>query len=329
MSSLPYLKRVADQPAATYLDRAIANLRDALREHPEDELHLKQQILIYLHVQEKEDETIELASELIEMDVDKIYVFDCFFILARMYAKKNDSIKTIEYYRKAIAANPASDEPIIELASFYETQLDYDAAIAVYDYLNNESFSDIKKDMYRYKGLCYYNKKEYEKALECFQASLEIYGDDEGEELNTNIGACFFNMKNFTEAFSRFRKSLKMNPQSAEAHYGLGLCYQHTNDSYRAMHHYFEAIKLKPDYTDAYNNIAAVTINQEGDYKTGIEMLKKAINNCSDKQSMIMVYMNLSRVYNKLHEFTLADYYKAEYMKSLGFDFLFEEEDDD
>jgi len=331
MSFLPYLKSVADEPAATYIERRIDNLRNALREHPEDELHLKQQILLYSQVDEKEDEdeVIGLALELIAIDVDKIYACDCFSILARMYAKKDETTKAIECYRKAIAADPECDETIMELAALYENEFDYDAAIAVYDYLDNECFDDMKECMYRYKGVCYYNKREYEKALACFQTSLEINSDDTDGTLSENIGACFLNMQHFTEAFSWFRKSLERNPQSADAHYGLGLCYQHTDDGYRAMHHYFEAVKIKPDFTDAYNNMAAVTINQEGDYKTGIEMLKKAIDNCPDKKSLIGVFLNLTRVYNRLREFTLADYYKAEYIKSVGFDVSFDDDDDD
>lgn len=329
MTFLPYLTSVADQPAETYIERSIANLRNALHEHPEDELHLKQQILIYAQIKENEDEVIGLALELIAMDVDKIYAGDCFLILGRMYAKKNETKEAIEYYRKAIAADPKHEEAILELATLYENKFDYDAALAVYDYLDKECFADIRESMYHYKGVCYYRKKEYEKALECFQTSLEMSSDDVDEELTENIGACFLNMKNYTEAFSWFRKSLEINPQSADAHYGLGLCYQQTNDSYRAMHHYFEAVKIRPDFTDAYNNIAAVTINQEGDYKAGIEMLKKAIDTCTDKKSLTIVYLNLTHVYKRLREFTLADYYKAEYMKSLGFDVSFEEDDDD
>jgi tetratricopeptide (TPR) repeat protein len=329
MSFPPYLKSIADHPAETYYERYIANLRDALREHPEDELHLKQQILLLSHVNGKEDEVIDLALELIALDVDKIYACDCFLILARMYANKKETTEAIEYFRKAIAADPEDDTAIMELATLYENQFDYDTAIAVYDFLDKKCFDDLKGDMYRYKGVCYYNKKEYEKSLECFKMSLEIDPDDKTETLIDNIGGCYFNMQNFTEAIAWFRKSLEKNPQSEVSHYGMGLCYQHTNDGYRAMHHYFEAVKIKPDYTDAYNNIAAVTINQEGDYKAGIEMLKKAIDSCPDKKSLTIVYLNLTRVYNKLREFTLADYYKAEYMKSVGFDFSFEEDDED
>ena len=327
MKHLPYLKMVAREPAETFLDRTIANIRDAILAHPEDEIHLRQQLLIYLHVHEKTDETIKLALDLMEMDVDKIYAFDCFLVLARMYARKNDSIQTIEYYQKAIATDPACYESIAELAAFYETQLNFDAAIAVYDYFDNGHFDDMTADTLCFKGICYYNKQEHEKALDCFQTALKIPDNNNEERLNLNIGGCYINLKNFTEASTHFGKALEINPQSAEAHYGLGLCYQHTDDGYRAMHHYFEAIKLNPNYREAYNNIAAITINQEGDYKTGIEMLKKTIETCPDQQATTLIYLNLSRAYKALCEFTLADYYKAEYMKSLGFDSSFGDED--
>ena len=136
-------------------------------------------------------------------------------------------------------------------------------------------------------------------------------------------------MNHFQEASSCFKKALEISPLSAVAHYGLGLCYQHTNDGYRALHHYFEALKLKPDYLEAYNNIAAVTVNEDGDFKAGVDMLKKAIDNCPDKNSLTIIYLNLYRVYSTLKEFALADYYHAEYMKSVGFDVFFEEEDDE
>lgn len=329
MNILPYRKSVADEPADTYVERNIAYLRDLLREHPEDELHLKQQILIFSHINEKEDDVIDLAFELMTIDVDKVYVCDCYFILARMYAKKKESKQAAEYYHKAIEADPEHDEAILELADLYESEFDYDAALDAYDYLDKPCFEDMKDSMYRYKGVCYYNKKEYEKALEYFQRSLETDSDDKTGTLFDDIGGCYFNMQNYTEAFGWFRKSLEKDPECAESHYGLGLCYQHTDDGYRALHHYFEAVKIKPDYINAYNNIAAITINQESDYKQGIAMLQKAIDNCEDTNSLTMVYLNLTRVYKRLCEFELADYYKAQYMKSLGFDVLFEDDDED
>jgi tetratricopeptide (TPR) repeat protein len=324
-----YIETVASRPATTYMEKAIANWCNELRENPKNELWAKQQILMCAHLDEDENVVIDLALEMMAMDVEKIYAADCFFVLGRMYAKKKETTKAIEYYQKTIESDPEHDMAIGELAAIYEDLSDYDAAIAVYNHLDTEFFTDMKEYMYRNKGLCYYEKKEYEKALECFQAALAINSDDELEMITDNIGGCYFSLENYPEAFNWFRKSLEQNPQNATAHYGMGLCYEHTGDSYRALYHYWEAIKIRPDYTDAYNNFAAVTINQEGDYKAGIEMLKKAIDNCKDKKETTIVYNNLYRAYTLLREFTLANYYQNEYMKSLGFDSIVDDDDDE
>ena len=94
------------------------------------------------------------------------------------------------------------------------------------------------------------------------------------------------------------------------------------------MHHYFEVIKIKPDYTNAYINIAAVTINKEGDIKKGIEMLNKALENNNDKESLSLIYQNLSRVYHRTYEYDLAEHYKKEFIKSVGLEGLFPEYND-
>jgi hypothetical protein len=87
-------------------------------------------------------------------------------------------------------------------------------------------------------------------------------------------------------------------------------------------------LALKSDFTNAYINIAAITINDEGDIKRGIEMLYKALENNNDKESLTLIYQNLPRVYNKIHEYDLAEYYKKEFIKSVGLKGLFPEYND-
>ena len=125
-----------------------------------------------------------------------------------------------------------------------------------------------------------------------------------------------------------FKKALEKNPKSSNAHYGMGLCYQYTDDPYCALHHYFAAIKIKPDFIEAYNNIAAITINVEGDIKQGIEILNKALENNKDKESRSLIYQNLSRVYHRTYQYDLAEHYKKEFIKSVGLEGLFPEYND-
>ena len=328
MNLSSYLNQISFEPKETYTERQLANLRKALEEHPEDKLQLQQQILI--HMQGKNaDEVISLAFELLQADEEKKYTDDAYLILARTYADKKDSNHAIEYYRKTIANNPCIEEAIIELAALYLKQSDSDAALSVYDYLDNDAIRDGKANMYRNKGTLYYNRKEWNKALDCYRRAHDLVAENPDSWLLESIGETYWQKKNYKESSVWFKKALEKDSQSWNAHYGLGLCYHHTDDAYRALHHYFEAIKIKPDFTNAYNIIAAITINDEGDIKKGIEMLKKALENNKNKKSLSQIYQNLSSVYNKIYEYDLADYYKTEFLKSVGLDFLFSENDEE
>jgi tetratricopeptide (TPR) repeat protein len=328
MRLLSYLNPVPDKPAETYIERQLANLQSALVEHPEDKVPLMHQILVYMFCKDP-DEIIRYAFELLEADVEMEYTDEIYFVLARAYTDKNDINQAIECYRKIIAIDPGSSEVIYDLAALYEKQKDIDAALSVYDYLDNEAINCGKEDMYRCKGTLYYNRKEWNKALDCYQRAYELSTNDTDGWIIESLGETYWQIKNYKESTIWFKKALEINPQSSNAHYGMGLCYQHTNDAYRALHHYFEAIKIKPDFTNAYNNIAAITINVEGDIKRGIEMLNKALENNKDKASLAQIYQNLSRVYNKIYEYDLAGYYQKEFLKSVGLDILLSENDED
>lgn len=328
MRMLPYLKLVPDKPAKTYINRQLAYLHTTLAEHPEDKVHIMHQILVYMFTKDP-DEIIRYAFELLEVDKEMEYSDEIYFAMARAYTDKNELNQAIECYRKIIAIDPASEEVIMNLAALYEKQKDIDAALSVYDYLDNEKIDGGKEDMYRFKGTLYYNRKEWNKALDCYQKAHELSTDSSDVWIIESLGETYWQMKNYKESSAWFKKSLEINPQSSNAHYGLGLCYQNTDDPYRAMHHYFEAIKIKPDFTEAYNNIATISINEEGDLKKGIEILNKALENNTNKESLTLIYQNLSRIYHRTCEYDLAEYYKKEFIKSVGLEGLFPEYNDE
>lgn len=329
MRELSYIQVIPDEPFDTYYDRKIAYFNNAILEHPEDKVHLMQQILIYM-LGKDPDEQISYAFELQKADVEMRFACDVYVILARAYTDKNDINQAIEYYRKAIAIDPTEDETIMDLAALYEKQKDYESAISVYDYLDNKDIEYGKENMYRNKGTIYYNRQEWDKALDCYQKAYDVSIDDLDVGTLESLAETYWQMGNYSESIAWFNQALEKDPQSWNAHYGMGLCYERIDDSYRALHHYFEAIRIKPDCTNAYNNIAAVTINKEGDIKGGIEMLNKALENNTDKESLTLIYQNLSRVYHAIYEYDLAKHYKAEFLKSVGLEcFISEEEDFD
>ena len=329
MKFMTYLNQISLEPAETYLERQLANLHSALVEHPEDKVLIMHQILVHM-IEKDPDEIISYAFEVLKEDKEMEYTVEIYLSLARAYIDKNDVNKAIEYYRKIIAIEPDCDEVIMDLGDLYTKQKDIDAALSVYDYLDNDAIDGGKENMYRYKGTLYYNRKEWDKALDCYQKAYELSTNDSDGWIFENLGVTYWQMNNYKESSNWFKKALEINPQSANAHFGMGVCYHYTDDPYRALHHYFAAIKIKPDFTKAYNNIAAVTINIEGDIKQGIEILNKALENNNDKESRTLIYQNLSRVYHRTLQYDLAVHYKNEFLKSVGLEgFISKDVDDD
>src|SRR5665213_2489263 len=304
-----YLQNIADEPRETYFARHIAPIRQALIDHPEpeDAVHILQQLLIYVSIQDPEERII-LAEKLFAMDTKKQYIEDVYIVLARCYAKKNEIKKAVEYYYKGFEIDPTQAEFIIEWAQLYATNLDFDNALDVYKLLDNDEIENGKENSYRYRGTIYYNRQEFDKAMDCYQNALAIYPEDEDGVLTENIGGTYWQQKQYDQAMQWFKKALEKNPKSAQAHYGMGLCYQGTED-YRAMHHYTEALKIKPDFTAVFNNIAFIAVNHDGELKKGIEMLEKAVESAEDKNSLGLVYLNLAKIYGMISDYDKAEYY--------------------
>ena len=60
------------------------------------------------------------------------------------------------------------------------------------------------------------------------------------------------------QAIVPFRSSVQKNPNNPQFHYHLGLAYAKVGDKQKAISSFDEAIKRKPDYTDAIEARKAV-----------------------------------------------------------------------
>ena len=87
---------------------------------------------------------------------------------------------------------------------------------------------------------------------------------------------------------------------TADKKFIKGLSEQNKGDQEKAIRHYKEAIKIKPNYYDAYNNKGLAYANsKEKDYKKAIECYNKALEIKPDKYE---AYNNMGNAYNGLGE---------------------------
>ncbi len=89
------------------------------------------------------------------------------------------------------------------------------------------------------------------------------------------LGLLYSQQGNDEEAARCMQASLAIDANQPEVHNNIANCYKRTGHHSAAIHHYGEAIRLKPDYADAYRNLSlllletgevdqALTVAEEG-----------------------------------------------------------------
>jgi len=77
------------------------------------------------------------------------------------------------------------------------------------------------------------------------------------------------------EVMAQFREAIRLRPDYAEAHNNLGLVLTQTNDDEAAVAEFREAIRIDPDYGDAHANLGAALTST--DSEQAVRELEKAV----------------------------------------------------
>lgn len=278
MSKLPkYQVYLPAVPGENSTEKQAAHLRKLITEHPEDEEYLLNQLMLYVSLID-DNETLLLGERMLQIGKLPENIYDAHLVMARSYANKKDNKKAVLHYNKCItpdskvedesvAEDNDCEDAIMELAQLYADAFDYENAIKTYKLLDNDHIEYGKENMHRCTGDAYYNLRQFDKALHHYQQALALNPEDADNSMTQAIGEAYWHLKEYDKAMAQFKQVLDRNPLDARAYYSLGLCYQDTDDYYMAMHNYMEALKIKPDYAEAINNIGALSFIHEGDIK--------------------------------------------------------------
>jgi tetratricopeptide (TPR) repeat protein len=89
-------------------------------------------------------------------------------------------------------------------------------------------------------------------------------------------GACNAGLMQFDAAINNYKKALKIKPDYADAYNNMGNALKDKGDLEAAIESYNQALKIKPDYAQAYNNIG-IALKDKGDLEAAIESYKQAL----------------------------------------------------
>jgi protein O-mannosyl-transferase len=114
--------------------------------------------------------------------------------------------------------------------------------------------------------------------------------------------ASFFDERKIGEAMNHYNEAIRLKPDYVDAYYNRGNAYSRLGRNQQAIDDYGKAIRLKPDFADAYYNRGVVCTNT-GLYQQAIADYSKII---SLDPNSVKAYNNRGSIYLKLGQYRRA-----------------------
>ncbi|ORX53085.1 ApcC hetero-tetramer Cut9-Hcn1 [Hesseltinella vesiculosa] len=151
------------------------------------------------------------------------------------FAAEHDHEQAINAYLECTKLVPGSHLPYMYIGIQYMKQNNMDSAL---EYLD-KSLSQCDNDPFLYNefGVYYYNCAKYDLSLESLQKSLRLAKQGQApssliwEKLWENLGHTYRKLQDYGRAIQCFKLALTRDPQSTNAHAGLGIIY-HIHQKY-------------------------------------------------------------------------------------------------
>ncbi len=218
------------------------------------------------------------AKKIIETDVKcHLPKYEYYFYLGLV---SDNHKEKLDYYDKAIKANPDFSDAYINRGLVKNELGDYEGSISDY---NKAIELDSKCSLaYNNRGYSKYKKGDYEGALADYNKAillnpkLNIAIDNKAKLLTEvcikddeefvakyylSLGIQEINKGNFLEGIKNIDESLKHNDKSEIAYFYKAAAYQSLNNTNLAYENYTKSIDLNKKMTDAYFNRAKLIMN--------------------------------------------------------------------
>ena len=120
----------------------------------------------------------------------------------------------------------------------------------------------------------YISEGDYKNALTSLDKLTQSYPND--SSLFLLGGNCWGSIGYFDQALLCYEEAIKIKPDFAEAHNNLGFYLKEKGGVDKAIPHYKRAIKIKPDFADAHNNLG-ICFYELGKLDEALSSFKTAI----------------------------------------------------
>jgi Tfp pilus assembly protein PilF len=166
--------------------------------------------------------------------------------VAVVYRNLGEYNLAFPHFNKALALKPRFPEAQNNLGTLYLLLRDWDRAIECFQKAVNDILYKTPHIGYNNLGLAYYNKGEYQKAIERYLHAIKLFPSY--SRCYRNMGLAYEAVNNWDSAIDAYEKAIFFAPEYAAAHLSLGKLYLKFHQNKKAT----EALKqtLKTDKKD-------------------------------------------------------------------------------
>ena len=240
----------------------------------------------------KTEEGIELLQQIIKKQ-KKVYF--AYIYLAKLYRESNRMQDALNILKQGLDVHPLCYE-IVSLYSEY--LLDAGRFDEVIDILDSHTLIRMEHDalLWNYLGLAYMKKGDVDNAIKAFETAVSV--DQQYADVFVNLGRIYFSRylrtkeKNaYKNSIYNYKKAIEVEPDNAEAFYGLGVAYMQDGREKDAIYLLEITLVLDPGLIKAYYflGLAYLTNNNLNEAFNCLSAYKKiAYRSLSNEEKMTL-----------------------------------------
>lgn len=216
------------------------------------------------------------------------------------YEKSRGNIKAAaRYFEEACKAAPEELDILINLSDILFDLGDKERAFKV---LDNEELED-RPELINHKGNLYGKKKEYNRALVCYERALKA--DPDNFVYMENIAAACIELDMVLRAEEILNKLFEINPSISILNL-IGNLAQMKGEYKRAEMAYQEALNVTPDNMAIRQNLAAVFIHK-ADYQGAKEAVARLLEEDPESEENQRLASHIRKKFEETHSCSSCD----------------------
>ncbi len=194
------------------------------------------------------------------MDVDRILAIDStkaeyLVAAADIYFFTGKVTRTKQLLERAVEVNPENIDCLLRLAQLYHYLTKYDEEMVLIDKALHKDVHNAQA--YFMKGMLFKDKGDTTKAISSMQTAVEQDPDHYNAYIQLGLLCA---AQNIPLAENYYLNALKINPNSQEAMYDLGMYYQESDNYNAAIETYTTLLKVNPHHFDSHFNLGMLHV---------------------------------------------------------------------